>query len=240
MAVALDATSTAPTDTAANTTTLSHTGLTVGAGANRALVAVCAWDQAPGAITAKDWDSAGTPQAMEVIVTPTASGNMWVAVFGLVAPTSGNKTCTLSWTNLVECIFCMISFTGVDQTGGVTTFAHAVTNTGSSTSPSIAITSAVGNMTVDVANSGSSSHPTSPSKTGFFGVDGAFSVNTSGSYAAGAASNTHSWTISPTNPWISAGVDIVAVGGGGGGVALQESDYSIPQPQPTPLTVGVW
>ena len=226
MAVGFDAKSTSPTATTSPTrqTSHSHTNLTVGSGANRGLVFGFAWEDInPGPITACNWDNGGTPQAMTAIVSPTAaSDGTYVALYGLVNPTAGNKTLFISWTNSAELIACGIAFTGVDQTGGATTFAHATTNasTGAGSAalpanPTITITSATGNYTVAIAQVGHSAHPTSPTQTSWFGVDGNNANNPAGSYAAGAATVTHAFTISPTNPWIMAGVDIVAAGGGG-------------------------
>jgi hypothetical protein len=80
-----------------------------------------------------------------------------VALYGIVAPTSGNNTFSLTFASAVECYLFGSSFSGANQTGGTTTFAHAANNGGASAATSnLAITTAVGNYTVAVGNFGTS------------------------------------------------------------------------------------
>src|SRR2546428_12764173 len=102
MAVTLDARSTTPAQANA-VTTIDLTTFTVGSGSNRALVAQIAWGSGggtPSGITL-NWDQLGTPQAMTLIKTVT-NGSLVVALYGLVNPTSGNKTLRASWTTAVD------------------------------------------------------------------------------------------------------------------------------------------
>src|ERR1700674_83973 len=74
-------------------TSFTSTQFTVGSASNRALVVTVAFAGATSAQTAT-WDSGGTNQAMSVHST---NGGLTV-IFTLVAPTSGNKTLSVSWT----------------------------------------------------------------------------------------------------------------------------------------------
>src|SRR5690349_11814286 len=101
MAVAIDATG---TDALSGTsvTSFDYTGLTVGAGlSNGALIAFISASgttsngAAPSSMSVH-WDSAGTNQALTQIGTSQVvgggTGTMVSSLWGLVAPTAGNKT----------------------------------------------------------------------------------------------------------------------------------------------------
>jgi hypothetical protein len=172
----------------ASGTSASYTGITVGSGSNRALIALINFGHTsgpndPSSITAT-WDSGGTNQAMTqlALFTPGSSGAS--GIWGLVAPTSGNKTLAVSWTTANESYIAGISFTGVDQTGGTTSFPNAAT--GSATS--LTIPSAVGD--IGVATSCSGIVLTTPTGTSIYNdsVNGTF-VNTTAEYQAGGSPN---------------------------------------------------
>src|SRR5258705_6542224 len=104
MAVAVDAVSSAETQSGSVTTT-THTNLTIGASlSNSALVVGVGWDTK---ITSPNmhWDSTGTNQLMTLIGTVNTAGtNGTVALFGLRNPVSGNKTISCSWTTSSVCM----------------------------------------------------------------------------------------------------------------------------------------
>lgn len=110
-------------------------GITVGSGSNRALVALLQFDVDPGTVTVT-WDSGGTNQSMTLIEKLVNSGGTGCAIlFGLVAPTSGEKKVLVSWANTItDNFFSAVSFTGVNQTGGATTFYNATSAQNSNTS----------------------------------------------------------------------------------------------------------
>ena len=129
MSVAFDAKATSDT-LGTGTGITSFTKLTVGSGANRALVVILAWDVDPGTVTVK-WDSAGTNQTVTQISKFAGSAG-YVGIYGLVAPTSGAKNLSCTWVNSVtDAYVSALSFTGANQTGGTTTFynAHSQRNT---------------------------------------------------------------------------------------------------------------
>lgn len=209
MAVALD--SNATTDiTGSGVTTLDLTTLTVGSGSNRALVAQVAFNLKTVSAVTVTWDPATTNQTVAQIVTANGTGTDGRAdLYGLVAPTSGAKTLRVSWTSSSDVVLNAVAWTGVDQTGGVTSFPHSTSATGTSVTPSVTITSAVNNATMDCSANPASGLYASPSKTQTFS-DFNGNVVAGGSRAAGAASNTHSWTIT-SQPWVSVGTDIAQV-----------------------------
>ena len=152
--------------------------------------------------TAK-WDVAGTNQAMTLI---GLQNNAYL--YGLVAPTSGNKILTVSWTTQsVTAILNCTSFTGALQTGGTTTFPNKVSSGGAG-QPTQTITSATGDMVVAMATCATVGF-TSPNQTSLYAKNGT-SVYSSGQYAAGAATVTCSWTGTGTY-MESIGCDIAAV-----------------------------
>jgi hypothetical protein len=214
MAVAFDANST--TDVLGSSiATLDLTTLTVGSGANRALVAQVSYSNGGDPTgPAINWDQLGTPQALTQIVKIVNGTLAMAQLWGLVNPISGNKT--LRWTNIAnvsEVILNATAVTGANQTGGVTTFPNSVTNIGTSTAPSITITSASGNMTIDA---GAGPEVVSvPTQTQIYIENGGTTTSAWASRAAGAASNIHSWTLGNSVAWAECGTDIAAAGAGG-------------------------
>lgn len=213
MAVAVDAVSSAETQSA-SVTTATHTNLTIGASlSNGALIVGAGWDTK---ITAPNmhWDSTGTNQSMTLLGTiiNTAGVEGTVALFGLRNPTSGNKTLSTSWTTAsIVCLF-GISFTGVDQTSDAAAFMHFNSATGNSAAPSVTITSATGNIIVGAFVPGSNTTDwTSVNNTTLCLVIGdMLAMNR----AAGAASVAMSGVI-PTDQWAAIGIDVAAAGAGG-------------------------
>lgn len=219
MAVAFDAAGTADA-VAHDTSPVNFTNLTVGSGSERALVAFISIDisvSGSDAISSVQWDATGTPQAMTLITSITNGNSARTFLYGLVNPTSGAKTLrvTFSGTAPDEVFLDAFSVTGADQTGGTTTFAHANTATGTSTSPSVSITSATGNLTA--AGITAPQVLSSPTQTQIFADNAGLFTSGGASRAAGAGSVSHGWTLAGSVAWAMAGVDIVASGGGGGG-----------------------
>jgi hypothetical protein len=214
MSVAFDAKGTAPADQDA-VTTLDCTALTVGAGSNRVLIATLIFSStAPTGVTVT-WDPSGTNQSLTQLATfNTATNDQRVELWGLIAPTSGNKTLRAAWTGSSELILDGISFTGADQTGGATTFPNTTTtrSSGGSANPSVVVTSAANNMTVVVVGT-QTQFPSAATQTVIFLLSGAGPANGGASYAAGAATVTHGFTQANAD-WVAVGVDIAAAAGG--------------------------
>src|SRR5687767_6359737 len=110
--------------------------LTVGSGADRALVVGLAWNNPNHVSVAVTWDQGGTNQAMTLIGTENHGGGTGRCdLYGLVAPTSGSLTLRVAMSSGFsgELFVCGASFAGVNQTGGATSFANYAEATGTST-----------------------------------------------------------------------------------------------------------
>src|SRR5258706_8715657 len=140
MAVVFDADSTSDTRVT-NATALTHTLLTVGVGANRALIVTLFFGNwagsAPTGITVT-WDSGGTNQVCSLIRSVnSASGKGIAQVWGLVAPTSGALTLSVAWTNASDAQVAGVAYSGADQTSP---FDQSATSTGNSSQSSVTVT----------------------------------------------------------------------------------------------------
>lgn len=191
-------------------TTLTYTGLTVGAGSNRCLVAYAMYSATPVTSTIT-WNGTNVPIIGSISSNTLAAGT-FVAIFGLTAPASGNNNLVITNGVAVDTILYAMSFTGCDQTGSTTTFSAPAAVTGSSTAPSMAVTSAVGAWTVTCLAEGAGT-PSAPTQTSDFINTTPNNVNGGGSDGTGAATVTHTWTLSPTSTWTMVGTSITASGG---------------------------
>lgn len=238
MAVAFDADATL-SSTANAVTTKTLTTLTVGSGANRALLVQVSWGAASLSISGITvvWDAAGTNQSCTVVTGASATHGttLQAALYGLVAPTSGNKIVTVTWTGSADVVINAFSVTGADQTGGATTFAHGTSaNIATSGNPLLNVTSAVGNLAADcLATSGT---PSAPSQTQTHLNTTPANESAAGSRAAGAASVQFNWTDNASAGSIQVGCDIVASGGAPVDTAEWRGCY--PAPRRQPVNVG--
>lgn len=125
---------------ASSATTISSTGITVGAGAT-CLVGIIALEgvsTAPTGIT-MTWNSVSMTQ--HAIATHT---KVVTAFFVLVSPASGAKTLQASWTNSSDVYMSAISFTGTDTS----TCVNATDDITATAGTSITITSTTNGATV--------------------------------------------------------------------------------------------
>lgn len=208
MAVAIDAVAADATTNA--TTSQSISTFTVGAGANRALVVALTWQQAATA-QAVHWDTAGTNQALTLIGTAVISTTLRVSLYGLIAPTSGNKILTATWTGSSDVAMAPISFTGVNQTGGTTSFANFNSVSSTTGVPSLTVTSAVGNWVVGATVNSTGSY-NAVGNTQWYLDNTPNNFSAAGNYATGAATVTLTATPSLTYAYV--GVNVVAATGG--------------------------
>jgi hypothetical protein len=181
-------------------TTITLTSFSVGTNANRVLLvgwSIATPDVAGFSGMAITYGGVSLSQVAAKTNGTTSRGEIW----GLIGPASGSANIVANWTGSAGIIFGAAAFSGADQTSP---FQNVITNTSSS----ITITSAVGNMTMDLlATNGAL--PTSPSQTQMWSQT---RNNPAGaaSRGTGAATVTHSWT---TTGGIShCGVDILAAG----------------------------
>jgi hypothetical protein len=213
MAVAFDAISTADTEVAAGTA-LTHNNMTVGAIANGALIAIICFSNSAVSdpLTTVTWNGVAMTKIGSVI---PITNTIRVDIYGLVAPAAGNHPLQLNWTGTSDCYAACASFSGVDQTGGATSFAHfGSAKNNSTTALTVAITSAVGNYVVGgviTSNSFSAIGNTLVFNSANLTMGGG------GEYAAGGAPSVN---ISATKALAAddaavCGVDLVAAAAGG-------------------------
>jgi hypothetical protein len=144
-------------------TSATHTKHTVGTGSHRALIVLVNFgtgslDPDPASMSVV-WDAAGANQAMTIRANSQAAGlngGHSAQIWALVNPTSGNKTVSLSWTGANESFVTAISFAGVNQTGGSTSFPNATFIRPGTDSPAATVTvsSATGDFVVCTATPG--------------------------------------------------------------------------------------
>ena len=193
-------------------TTVNYTGITVGSVTHGALVLAVEFNlKLVSAITAV-WDAGGTNQSMTEIGHQASSATPYglVYLFGLVAPTAGNKTLTMSWTTNSEFGMNAISFGNVDQTGGGTSFANVVTADLTGTIPTVIVTSNSNDAVVGVFSLGNNvNNIGAPDNTQLM-FDNAGAVGYAANWATGAASVILSCTAGANAPYAAIGCDIVA------------------------------
>lgn len=218
MAVAFDAKTASWKQANPAAATLTITNLTIGAGSNRGLLCGVFFENGaiPAGITA-NWDSAGTPQAMtqitNAVISADGTNSCTGAMYGLLAPTSGNKNLQVSWTGNNVAYAFAISFTGVDQTSVAVAFPHGNSAHTSSTSPAtVTITSATGNQVVAMFANGFSAWGASSGTSIATDVTGP-NQGVAANYNNGAASVTATYAFTGTGLWDAIGCDVLAAGG---------------------------
>lgn len=218
MAVAQDAVSSAVihSTTAAQTSRNANINLTVGSGlSNGALTVLAAWATTVSAVTAR-WDSAATNQLMsQAGLVNNATGLITIGTYTLVNPTAGLKNLNLTWTGAADEFWIFgASWSGVDQTGGNTSFAHlttANTSLAGGANGSLTVTSATGNAVLaGFINDFLFATPTPCNQTQLFANNG-----TGGSSCANWAAGAASVSMTATNGasadnYAAIGIDIVA------------------------------
>lgn len=219
MTVSFDAQGSADA-TANGATALNFTNLTITAAlVKSALVAALSVSNQGIASLTVTWDNGGTNQAMTQIIAQNDGGGSATGraiLHGLVAPTSGNKTLRAAWTGASDIYLDALSCSGADQTGGTTTFANASSNSGGGASPqnpTVAVSSAVGNLTVAVLCASDNGTINSVTQTQVYIDNLAATISGDASRAVGADSVTHGCNISGgagNINWGYVGVNIVA------------------------------
>lgn len=185
---------------ATGVTSISSTGMTVGAGATM-LVAELVWGKAGTgnpATPACTWNGVSmTLQAIFGVTNGTDSDEC--ALFTLNNPAAGNFSLACNWTNTADCYMSASSWTG---SNGIN-----ATNTVQASGSTATITSATGNVTLAVM-SGNGGAPTTNFNQLF--VNAPFAPGGGASYQAGSASNAHTFTGTGATITCVCGIDIVA------------------------------
>jgi hypothetical protein len=136
-------------------------------------------------------------------------------MYGLIAPASGNKTLTISWTGNNEAHACAIAFTGVDQTSVAVAFPH-----GTNCQPyhlyrlptSVTVTSATGNMVVACHEQNVATF-SAVNQTSLAIDNTGPNLAVAANYASGAATVTLTGTFTGSGAWDAIGCDVLASGG---------------------------
>lgn len=224
-AIAFDAQAT-PAFSTANVATLSTAGFTI-SGANRILiVGVLSGAGTPvDPTTVKAGGCSGTNMT-QVGSTVNVGGNVKLTMWRLTSTQglgTGSTVVCVAWpSNQDETGIVAASYTGVDQTTPLGTPATATVT--SSAAPTVNVTSATGELVVDVVgflDSGGANRTLTvgAGQTSRGEVEGA-NLGSEGlgtSEEAGAATTTMSWTISAAiDAWGIIGVPLKAAGAGGG------------------------
>lgn len=208
-------------------TTVTITNLTIGSGSNRALVLGLQFEASaiPSGLTAT-WNGTSL-----TAITGTNSGSHGgcscaLVMFGLVAPASGNHSLVISWTGSNSIHAFAVSFTGVDQTGGATSFpggTSVVEDTATASPITGPVSSASGDIVVaagmqDCQPWGAISGTTIA--TDLSGPDFGSAAN----YSPGAATVSPTFAFTGTCVFGFVGTDVKAASGGGGGGGKRRGD----------------
>lgn len=176
-------------DDTTNVTSVSLSTLTISAGSNLALIAKIV--QYHGALPAGFTVMWGS-QTMTLIESFTDTNtDYYCGIWGLVNPATGNQTLTASWTTgtTEHGYIAGEVYSGVDQTGGTTSFYGASVADSTGTSTSYTMTSATGDLVSALAASiGNLTGAASPAVT--LWTDSASYNNAASGYVAGSASTT--------------------------------------------------
>lgn len=210
-ALALDATGT-ESFVGTSPTSVNYNGFTMGAVSNGAFVVILILGSLSDNSVAMTWNVNQSPAQIIKKDSPSSTGS--VQLWGLVNPTAGNKTLAITGINAAtaDIYIDIISFSGVDQTGGATTFYGAVSNNGTGTAMSAgSATTSSGDATVGAAILLVGGSITARSLTSLF-EDGSGSISEGAAqHNEGSASPAVTWTNNgASSPWAAAATSVKA------------------------------
>lgn len=173
-------------------------------GATHVLVLQASWPADPGTITTANWNGvAMTPFGGTFGVT----GAIFTAFFFIVNPAAGANNVNLVWTNSTNLQGCVAEYSAVNITAPL---ANLNTATGTSTAPSVTVTTKPG----DIAMGGMGanfSNVSSRNQIPIVGGDDATPVAFDYQYGlASGASVVCTWSTFGSAHWVATGVDIQA------------------------------
>lgn len=184
-------------------------------GTNRVLIAYAGFDTTAAALgtVAATWAGA----AMTLINSIAAPAGTYILYqFGLIAPTVGNQTLSVTWTLSVSPALSLsgVCIESADQSTG---WANAGTDTGTGTSASSAVTTTSGDFAlVGHLNDNATGTTIATGTTDF--IETSLNGNYAGARnAAVGASTTVAWTLASSVAWANAKVSVLQLAGGGGG-----------------------
>ena len=198
----------ADTTSSSNTGAAGATSLTwshiVNSGMNQVLIVEFASDSKDGTVTSLTY--AG--QALTLVGRGKATGGR-VEIWELVSPTVGTANIVANFNNKQQVVAGAVDFFGVDQTAPTGTFISAG---GTSTAPSVDVTSAIGDIVIDAlwGNDGVTATAGAGQTVQWTNATGSSTnfIRGAGSTEAGAASVTMSWTLNSSVQWVDGGVSL--------------------------------
>jgi uncharacterized repeat protein (TIGR01451 family) len=176
---------------------------TVGAGANRILIVGLSLRDGNVAATGVTYGG----QALTRVGFINSVGNQnRTEMWRLIAPPVGTASVAVTLNQSKQIVGGSISLTGVDQTTPLGTFVSA---TAQSTTASVAVASATGELVLDTMTANGDANSTGIAAGSgqaeqwniFSGAGNASSARGGGSTKPGAASVTMSWTLGVSKPW---------------------------------------
>ncbi len=146
--------------------------------------------------------------------TDSGASNRRSLIYGAaLGSATGAQSVVITWTNSGTIFAAAVGLKDADQT---TIFQNGTFARGSDDTPTVAITSATDNLTLAGAVDSFGQAFTGNTQTQRWnGSSSGGNILSRGTTAAGAASNTHSFTLAGANDWSVSGVDVIAASGGG-------------------------
>jgi len=194
--VSVDATSSGSA-TAGSSITVSHT---TGAGSDRLmLVGISSRDRTVTGVT-----YGGT--ALTLVGAQTSNGNAKTAIYRLIAPASGTASVVVSFSGTVGkgAVVGVMTFTGVNQTTPLGTYAS---NVGNSTNATLNVTSASSELVFNVVSVQNQNVNNTTGQTQRWNVNTASECTGAGCTKPGSANTSLSWTLIKDD-WSMSGVSI--------------------------------
>ncbi len=231
MAVAFDSASSATSNTGPpSSLSWSH----ICSGANRLLTVGVHWVSSGGAVSVSGVTYNGVAMSSVGVVN---NGDVFTQLFRLVAPATGSNTIAITMTGAVDQTLTGggVSFTGVDQTTPLGTWASA---TGNSQTASVNVSSATDDIVVDHVSDASLALSVGAGQTERYNVsdDGGTAVpGGAGSTEAGATTVTMSWSIALLSiGWAIGGVSVKAASAAATPGRISWAELEVPDVPPTP------
>ena len=214
MAVAVDG---ASSSSIAASLTLSWTSHIVG-GADRLICVGSSIADLVSEATGVTFAGTALTQVTGSPVTNGFEASMW----RLIAPITGAQTVVITVDVATDIVGGEVSFTDVDQTTPLGTWAEA---TGTSDAPSVTVTSATDDIVIAVIASDATQAPVpGADQTERWDVDGGI-VNGEGSTEPGAASVVMSATLAIVGLWAIGGVSVKAAGAAAGHPTMRRWEH---------------
>lgn len=143
-------------------------------------------------------------------------------LFRLVAPATGAHAVAVTFSGAQGIVVGAQGFKGVDQTTPVSNSDSATSGAGTSATATVAVTSAVGEYTIDTVTAAAGLSAPTQTQLWVLGSTTGFGFNFgAGSEATGAGSVTYQWTLAASDIWSHVALSLQAAGGGAADTGLK-------------------